>query len=290
MEAHTQPRDTGYASPGPVHAMGSKVRLRLKSEVEGELSKAPGTRKTKDTTHRDRICTLVQIYSDLWAAGYRIETIRGLRPVHLNALIAHWQGRLKRDVALRRWNRLRAWCALIGKAGMVPTFESVWPTGSTVEPDKPRVTTTGGMSEDQYAWTLHQLKTSRKTVSYLVLRAVRELGLTREEALLLKPGKGLLADSRRVVTSHQRGKPNRAIHLDTAEKVDLVKEMVEHTRFTGRDVLGWPELTLKAQVARYAKHVQALNRKWEQQAGGRPNPIDEDKGLPSDSEKENVDA
>lgn len=262
MQAHTVSKAPALGGQS-AFSMGRSVRSRITREITHQLSQCPGASRVADTTHRDRIKTLVQVYSDLWAAGYRVEEIKSLRPVHLHALVTHWRGRVKREVALRRWTRIRSWCATLGKAGMAPDFASVWPPGQGEETPTKRPVTTPGMSQEQYEWTQAQLLAKGKQQTYLLMRAIRELGLTREEAVLLKPVVGLLPDKARLVTTHQRGKKSRAIRLDTPEKAELSRLMAEHVRSTGRETIGWPNLTTSAQVSRYAKQIQALNRKWE---------------------------
>jgi hypothetical protein len=217
-----------------------------------------------ERTQRDRIEIVLQAYRDLWTLGYRIEKPENLSPAHLSALVESWRTKkLSRDTALVRWSRLRAWCVVIGKAGMAPALGTLWSAAEPVDVVRAPTRSTESLTQEQYAFVLEELLAKGKETSYWLVRCVRELQLHREEAVLLRPAVTVTPGDGAVVVSMGKGTEQRTVLLETPEKKALIAAVRDFVVGRGRQRLGWPDMTLAAMTKKYSNQVAyQVRKRW----------------------------
>jgi hypothetical protein len=217
-----------------------------------------------DRTERDRVEIVLQAYCDLWALGYRVDKPESLRPAHLSALVAMWRAKkLSRETALVRWCRLRAWCVVIGKAGMAPDLGTLWGASEPVDVVRAPTRSTEALTQEQYEFVLAELQAKGKETSYWLVRCVRELDLCREEAVLLEPARAVTPGDAAIVVSMGKGDEQRVVVLDTPEKKALIAAVREFVISRARHRLGWPDMSLAAMKKKYSNQVAyQVRKRW----------------------------
>jgi hypothetical protein len=197
-----------HTNAGPVEGTSSHPtpmpearRARLMADIEKRFLGTPSKKKHSHATRLAELGRIQKAYCDLHLLNCHGLEIDGLKPIHLTKLVRVW--RYGQDAEGRRirepiswesgrniWRTLKHWCVLIGKAGMVGDFESLWPKDA--EPVT-AINKRGGdpitsMSREEYAQLLSGWKDQpTKLTEYFLVRTICELGLTREEAVILEP-------------------------------------------------------------------------------------------------------
>lgn len=268
--------------------MSDAKRAWIRKRVKDLLEQAARTkvRSVSDRTELDRAETVARVYRDLWALGYRMEKVEALAPRHLVALVQGWKARgLKRETARVRWTHLRLWCVVLGKPGMAPTFPEVWPEETAAERESAgqkdrKNRTLQGLSEEQYRELLEVLKNERSSqTGYWLVRCIRELKLKREEAFLFEPARAHKFGDPTALVWGAKGRDQRAVDMDTPEKVELVADVRKYLEQQGRNRLGWAETTLAQMTWRYKnlliyamKHLKTVERVGTQEHAGNAAP------------------
>lgn len=157
----------------------------LLREIRQQLAKQPGRVSVSERTTSDRVDSIALAYADLWAIGYRVERVEALAPRHLIAVLEHWKTKgLARATVAMRWSHLSTWCRVIGKGGIRLALAEFWTVADGEAPQRPRSTTLTDLPQNAYQQLLDPLSKRVDPTAYWLARCVRELHLTREEAIL----------------------------------------------------------------------------------------------------------
>lgn len=217
-------------------------------------------------TIRDRVEAVTAVYRELWALGYRVERLESLAPRHLHALLESWKQRgLSRETARVRWVHLVRWCIAVGKPGMAPSFNQAWP--ATPDRSQPRVTLLSKLPAERYAALLASLGARPDRTLYWLVRAMRELELSREEALLFEPHRTLSLSGDVVLVWSAKGRKQRAVHLASAEMRSLVGELAAYMSSVGKSRLGWRDLGMADGMRKLANGLSYALKTSAQAAG-----------------------
>lgn len=229
------------------------------------------TRRLAERTKADRVDAVIQCYRDLWRLGYRLEKLENLAPRHVQALLTYWRGKdLARATVQLRWSWLARWCEAINKQGMLPAFGDVWPEEAGVEESAPgtaavgqqsRVKTLASLDEGIYQQLITFLSEKADQTAYWAVRCVRELGLTREEALLLELAGAHVVDAPVILVWSRKGRGQRPVRLETAEGRKLVADLTAYLASKNKKRLGWPHMGVDELLARYANQVSYATRR-----------------------------
>lgn len=229
------------------------------------------TRRLAERTKADRVDAVLQCYRDLWRLGYRLEKLESLAPRHVTALLAYWRSKeLARATVQLRWSWLARWCEAISKQGMLPAFGDVWPEeasdGERAPEDEsveqpPRVKTLASLDEDVYRRLLAFLADKVDQTAYWAVRCVRELHLTREEALLLELAGAHVVDAPVILVWSRKGRGQRPVRLETHQDRQLVADLTAYLASKDKKRLGWPHMGVEELLARYANQVSYATRR-----------------------------
>jgi hypothetical protein len=238
-------------------------------------------RSVSPSTTADRVQAVCRSYRELWALGYQLRSVEGLATRHLRALLLYWQSKDFAASTMRvRWSHLVRWCAVIGKPGMAPPFAAAqkWlperplPSRSAalICSDDPAAATAprkpsrrlSNLDETEYARLVERLRQRRDLTGYWLVRCVRELRLSRQEAGLFEPavswsfqglepiGVGGTPPDLILVWS-AKGRAQRVVSLPTPQAQALVVELAAWMRERGRQRLGWRNLSLTQMIKRH---------------------------------------
>lgn len=241
---------------------GERERLRreVAARYRARRQRTPRSEAVSHATWDTYVERIVRCYADLASIGYSRLSLESLRTRHLHALVKLWREGLRaedgtwlrkplnRGTAQQYWLVLRAWAPLIGKAGLVPDLDAIWPAaeGSRVQPLRRRA---GGrtdlvdvIDEEAYRAVLAAWRDNpRRRVHYWVIRAMRELGLTYTQALELAPVAATARVPGYLVVKGQRGRDAGVlVALDTDAKRQLAADLCAFVSGEGRTKVGWP--------------------------------------------------
>lgn len=188
-----------------------------------------------------------------WELGYRIQQVENLRPIHCTRLLESWRARnLSRTTVAKRWDALRDFCDAVGKPGMLRRLDAVWPEESTATDGvaRRRRQTLTSISVQTYKQILERLDDAQPI--YWVLRLERELGLTREEALLtnLVVAAARCSTGSLLPVSKAGGRQGRVVEIRSDEQRELVASAVRYLKRCERERLCWRVLSPEAAIAK----------------------------------------
>lgn len=253
MNTHTLHGSTHKAR---AHVMTAAHKRWLLREIRQRLAKQPGRVAVSERTRSDRVDAIALAYGDLWAIGYRIERVEALAPRHLTALLEHWKTKgLTRATVAMRWSHLATWCRTLGKAGIRPTLAVLWPAEDVKTPRRTPGTTLAQLPQATYQQLLDLLSRKDDPTVYWLARCVRELRLTREEAILFSPAAAFSPEEDRVIVWSGKNRGQRVVLLSTLDQVALVKQVVQRVADSGRGRLGWKNLPLAQSLRRYSNAI-----------------------------------
>jgi site-specific recombinase XerD len=178
------------------------------------------------STQAARQNILQQCANTLHALGYRKLRPEGLKPKHVEALVAHWQAQqLSPGTIKNRLSHLRWWAGKIGKPAVVARDNHYYQV-------QRRVYVTG----QNKARTLDEERLSRVSDPYtrLSLRLQQAFGLRREEAIKFSPSYADKGDRLRLKASWTKGGKIRDIPIRTQAQRALLDEV---RAFVGRGAL-----------------------------------------------------
>jgi hypothetical protein len=236
-------------------------------------------RHLTDSSSRADDSFVCRLYADLHRSGYARIKPENLRPDHLACLTRLWlygavdgSGSVLRpplapSTIARQWVQLRRWMQKIDKLDLCPSLAQVRRCVAETDiaslshpkavrssrgnrPAALRLSNTGRsgrlcvverLSEEQRHWLLQQLSAEPRTMThYWVVRAVGELGLSVQEALLLNPSLSLARNRDGVVTKMYRGRDARWVPFDPAGAgLALVQCINLYCKEQGREQLAW---------------------------------------------------
>lgn len=241
---------------GPIHVMTDAHKRWLLREIRRRLAEHPGRAEVSERTSAHRVDSIARTYVDLWCIGYRIERVESLAPRHLIAVLQHWKAKgLARSTVAVRWSYLSIWCRVIGKNGAQPKLADFWPATRRDATCRPSGNALPALSEEAYQQLLDVLSKRSDPTAYWLTRCVRELHLTREEALLFAPDIPESTGESWVTVSSGKRRRQRVVLIDTPHRVALVKEVAQRVADTGRRRLGWQNLPLDQALRRYSNAI-----------------------------------
>jgi hypothetical protein len=246
----------------PALAMTAARRRWLRLEVRKRLATGAGRPYHSDRTQAHCADCIVLTYSDLWTLGFHIERVESLAPRHLLAVVEHWREKgLARSTVAVRWSYLGAWCRVIGKNGILPSLTEVWPPEPTSCLEEPTNVTLVGLSADAYQRVLRILGQRHDLSVYWMARCVRELQLTREEALLLEPERAVAHDCKYLVVWSGKSRDQRVVRLVTPEQAALARQLAKWVADIGRSRVGWRTLSVVEGLRRYSNALAYAMKK-----------------------------
>lgn len=239
------------------HAAPSTEKARkIATAVRGLMARHNAQRRPYErmtqATVKMKSAEVARAISEAWQLGYRIHRVENLRPVHCAQLLDAWQRRdLARATVARRWDALRDFCNAVGKPGMLQRLDAVWPKESADAATriKSRRRTLSDLSEQEYREVLGRLRPTRPI--YWVLRLERELGLTREEALMTNLVVAIHRSTGGAMpVSRSGGQQARVVEIATVEQGDLLDGTLRFLKHCGREQLCWSILTAEEGIAK----------------------------------------
>lgn len=246
----------GNTPEARAHVMTAAHKRWLLREIRQRLADQPGRIAVSERTNAHRVDTIALTYADLWAIGYRIERVEALAPRHLIAVLEHWKEKgLARSTVAVRWSYLATWCRVIGKDGIQPALAEFWPATDGDAPQRPPSTTLAHLPQVAYQQLLDLLSKRNDPTAYWLARCVRELHLTREEAILFSPATASALEEDRVIVWSGKNRGQRVVTLNTPDQVSLVKQAAQWVANSGRGRLGWKNLPLAQGLKRYSNAI-----------------------------------
>lgn len=232
-----------------IEAKGSAVRemdeatvQRFRREIHGIISGhnarlEVGRRASKATVDR-RSDLLLSVFRDLWRTGYSVSKVANLRREHCEHVLRVWKAReVSRATAAQKWAAMAGFAHALGKVGMVPEFSLYWPVECGAKKAGRRRVTVASLGASQYEQLLERFGASDEV--YWALRLEREVGMTREEALMTNL---VVASARGDITvpiAKAGGQQARPIQVDTRVKQEIVGGAREFVTERGRERLCW---------------------------------------------------
>lgn len=147
----------------------SQLRYSIRKLLEAES-------KGSYQTQNKRQIELLQMAHDLYASGYKLEHVKGLKPKHIQCLNELWkQRKLSAGTIKNKNTQLRWWAEHIGKASMMPSNDEL------------------GVPKRMYVTNENKGVELPNDTAFLdplmnvYLSLQRHLGLRRQEAIKLKP-------------------------------------------------------------------------------------------------------
>jgi integrase len=187
------------------------------------------------TTQRQRKNMLLQAVDQLGELGFKIQSLHGLKPKHIYALVDHWheEGINPRSMANRmcgiRWALEKC-----GKHGMIAKLNAE--LGIVTERD---------LTIDRaYKITQEMLEQFPSKRMRLSVRLMAEFGLRRKEALMFTPS---VADKGDFIALHAKwckGGRSRVIEVETASQralLDEARALVGNTSMIGDDAVKYSQ-------------------------------------------------
>lgn len=177
----------------------SQLRYSIRKLLEAES-------KGSYQTQNKRQIELLQMAHDLYANGYKLEHVKGLKPKHIECLNKIWRERELSTGTIKNKNtQLRWWAEHVGKASMMPTNDELG------VPRRIYATNVNkGMELPNDQAEMHPL-------AQVYLSLERHLGLRREEAIKIKPHLADKGDYLDLQGSWCKGGRPRRIPILTAE-------------------------------------------------------------------------
>jgi PAS domain-containing protein len=246
-------QDQSKTHPAPSAEQSDKIAQTVQTLMARHNAEQPLQMRKRRAAVAARSVEVARAIRQAWQLGYRIQRVENLRPIHCTRLLEAWQQRdLSRATVARRWDALRDFCDAVGKPGMLQRLEAVWPEEPTAKASATfrRRQTLASISDQTYQQILGRLDDTRPV--YWVLRLERELGLTREEALLTN----LVVASVRCSTgnllpvSKAGGLEGRVVEIRSDEQRELVASAVRFLKRCERERLCWRLLSPEAAIAK----------------------------------------
>ena len=226
-----------------------------------------GTTPSRRVVDR-KVEELAGYYKDLKRLGFEVVDVTSFGLKHAKALLGLWQTKgCASNTVYCRWSFLRSWSRVLGKHGMLPALRELQPEYMSGAGPEPR----------SRALTLHQvqarsdyLATKADKTVYLVDRLVREIDITREQALEIELDavqQVVVSDATilRVGTGSQR-KNVQHIRLH----MPLMTELRDFMLQRNRKALGWSDLDIDAALQKYTLRLAYVTRKlFPKEKGGQ---------------------
>lgn len=201
---------------------------------------------------------LAGYYKDLKRLGFEVKDVTTFGLKHAKALLSLWQSKgCATNTVYCRWSFLRSWSRVLGKHGMLPALKELQPDYMRAAGPEPRSRT---LTIHQVQARSDYLATKADKTVYLVDRLVREIEITREQALeieldalqLVVQGDAIIL---RVGTGSQR-KNVQHIRLHMPLITEVRDFMVQRNRKT----LAWGDLDIDAALQKYTLRLSYVNR------------------------------
>ena len=169
---------------------------------------------------RSRILDLIA--SQLQALGFRRMQPRSLKPMHVDALVAHWQeqgigiGTLKNRLSALRW-----WAKKVNKPSIIAKDNDVYGIGMRT-----------GVAKESKALKLDENKLSRISDQHvrLSIRMQAAFGLRREESIKFSPTYAMQGDHIKLKPSWTKGGRARTVPIRNDNQRQLLDEVKEFAK------------------------------------------------------------
>ena len=164
---------------------------------------------------RSRILDLIA--NQLNELGYRRMQPRSLKPKHVDALLAHWQGQsISVGTLKNRLSALRWWAKKVNKPSIIARKNGVYGIGKREY-----------VAKTSKAQTLDQHKLARIDDKYvrLSIRLQAAFGLRREESIKFNPSYAMQDDHIKLKSSWTKGGRARTIPIRNEQQRQLLQEI-----------------------------------------------------------------
>ncbi len=169
-------------------------------------------------TQASREQILLRFAEDLVAQGYRLSHIQGLKPKHIQAVVAYWQAsQLATATIKNRLSALRNLCEMLNKANIVPSNQQLNLGQRQYVPIKNRAILAPDFSIISHPYI------------YISLQLQRVFGLRREESLKIKPHLADKGNYLALLPSWCKGGRGRLVPVRTEEQrywLDQAKQLI----------------------------------------------------------------
>jgi site-specific recombinase XerC len=226
---------------------------RLRDELERVLlanvaRRANGKGVCSTKTQLERRQTVALAFGQLWEMGYRIASVASLGERHVKALVERWDAEgLVANTLHTRVSILKAFCAWIGKRGLVQDIDAYLP--------KERIARHVATTENK-AWHAREVvpetviadARARDPRFAICLELQYQLGLRVKESIEFKPAQALLPDGQTLeIYEGTKGGRIRRIALNTPEKRAAFEQARDIAALSKTGRVRWPGMTwLKA--------------------------------------------
>jgi len=213
-----------------------------------------------------QVKVIVAYYRTLNKLGFEIRDVTSFGLRHAKVLLQAWQTTCAPSTVYVRWSALRFWTRALEKHGMLGSIKELQP-----EFVRSAQTTTGIRVLTIQEAQVRSDYLSEKS-DYLVDRLTRELGLTREEALLLS------LDSLNAVLDDKSSRLRvgfglqRRVAVINPSHVPFMVQIRDFMVSRNRKTLAWSNLDPDAALQKYALRLSYVTRTLFPQAkrGGNP--------------------
>ncbi len=164
---------------------------------------------------RSRILDLIA--SQLQALGYRRMQTKSLKPKHVDALVAHWQGQgISVGTLKNRLSALRWWAKKVNKPSIIAKDNTVYGIGKREY-----------VARQSKARELDDKKLSEISDAHvrLSIRLQAAFGLRREESIKFQPTYALQGDHIRLKSSWTKGGRARTVPITNEHQRQLLEEV-----------------------------------------------------------------
>ncbi len=192
---------------------------------------------------RSRILDLVA--SQLQELGFRRMQPRSLKPKHVDALVAHWQGQgISIGTLKNRLSALRWWAKKVNKPSIIAKDNDVYGIGMRT-----------GVAKESKALKLDEKKLSRISDQHVRLSIYLQaaFGLRREESIKFSPSYAVQDDHIKLKPSWTKGGRVRTVPIRNDEQRQLLEEV---KAFAKGGALIPAQLNYVQQLNRYQRQLR----------------------------------
>lgn len=217
-------------------------------------SRLPRQQRLTRAALESRTNLVLAVIREAWNLGHLILKPQNVGLALATKVVSSWRQRgLSRTTMSLRWAALRYFAIAIGKAGMLPPLEHLWPAAEKEEPAATPRRTLAHLTGEQYQRLLAELPPSEPT--HWVVRLERELDLTRRQALATNFVIGSSRVPGMLIASDEGGQKTRAVPLTDANRKELLSQILEYLAQRHREKLCWPRTSIAAAQKKVANAV-----------------------------------
>lgn len=245
----------------------SQMAAAISQLMEAHNRTLPLPMRLSSAAIKSRAKEVLPVYREAWRVGSGIHRVESLGLNHCMKVVRSWRERgLSRHTVEKRWNTLVYFLNVMGKSGMLPPLQEVWPAEEYTEEPGERRVSLKRLSDEQYQQVISGFKPD--STKCFVLRLERELGFKREEALMTNFDGVAAKVGASVLATRGGGRKMRRIPIETAAQARLVAEVQAYLEVQQRPRLLQPVVTLTQATGRITNSLAHQTRKIKAEQGG----------------------